>query len=82
LVAALCLKILAFSTQALLMPRIPIALFFAVTVLLLDWSANASTLTGQATIIDGDTLEIHGASIHPLIPHNALYDLPQCVIAW
>ncbi|MEO6945926.1 MAG: hypothetical protein ABI150_04920 [Nitrobacter sp.] len=35
----------------------------AVLVALVSWPALADTITGQASVIDGDTLEIHGQNI-------------------
>ena len=39
---------------------------FAVALMLTASSAKAETLTGQASVIDGDTLEIHGQRIRLL----------------
>jgi hypothetical protein len=39
--------------------------FVAVGIVLASLPAFASDLAGQASIIDGDTLEIHGARPHP-----------------
>jgi endonuclease YncB( thermonuclease family) len=42
------------------MPRWPIILALVLTC---SWPARAASLQGQATVIDGDTLEIHGQRI-------------------
>jgi endonuclease YncB( thermonuclease family) len=53
--------------------RLPIA---ALLLLLATSPASADTIAGRATVIDGDTLEIHGERIHILdidAPESAQY---------
>jgi endonuclease YncB( thermonuclease family) len=40
-----------------------VRLFFAALALVFASSSHAGTITGQASVIDGDTLEIHGQRI-------------------
>ena len=40
-----------------------VRLFFAAIALVFASSSHAGTITGQASVIDGDTLEIHGQRI-------------------